>query len=73
MPVPKLLSLKEAAQALGGAVTPKILRAEVHSGALKCVRVRPGRNAKILFREKDLVEWLEVHAASRQEVPPFDI
>lgn len=72
MALPKLMTLKEAAEELGSAVTVKVLRAEVHAGSLRCVRLRPGRNAKIMLKEADLLEWLEEFASARQEVPPFD-
>jgi hypothetical protein len=67
-----LLSLKDAAQRLGPHVSVAALRAEVHAGRLACVRVRPGRNAKILLRQADLAAWLEGHAAQRQRVAKLD-
>lgn len=74
MSIPKLYSLSALALALGDAVTVKSLRAEVHAGRLRAVRVRPGCNAKILIREEDALEWLEKVAAKRQLVPsPYQV
>jgi hypothetical protein len=67
-----LLSLQDAAARLGPHVSVAALRAEVHAGRLKCIRVRPGANAKILLRKVDLDAWLEGHAARRQRAARLD-
>lgn len=64
--LPKLLTLAQAAQQLGTNASIKVLRAEVHAGRLKCYRLRPGPNAKILISETELARWLEEVAGRRQ-------
>ena len=64
--LPTLLTLGQAAEALGGNIPASTLRAEVHAGRLACVRARPGCNAPILLTEKSILRWLEEHAGKRQ-------
>lgn len=64
--LPKLLTLAQAAAALGENVSVKVLRAEVQAGRLKCYRLRPGANARILVSESEIARWLNVVAAKRQ-------
>ncbi|MCB9895696.1 MAG: helix-turn-helix domain-containing protein [Planctomycetes bacterium] len=63
------MSLKQAADALGPEVSVKVLRREVHAGRLRCYRLRPGSNSKILVSEQDLAAWLEGVAGHRRLVP----
>lgn len=65
--LPKLLTLKEAAEALG--VAAKSLRLEVGSGRLRCFRARPGSTSKIMLDPADVLEWLHSHAGQRQRAP----
>ncbi len=65
-PIPKLLTLKQAAEALGGNIPASTLRAEVKAGRLRCVRARPGCNSPILVSEAALDYWLENFAGMRQ-------
>lgn len=60
------MTLVQAAAALGQHVSVKVLRAEVKAGRLRCYRVRPGANSKILLSECDLADWLQNVAGSRQ-------
>lgn len=64
--LPRLLTLAQAAQQLGANASIKVLRAEVLAGRLKCYRLRPGPNAKILISETELARWLEEVAGKRQ-------
>lgn len=64
--LPRLLSLKEAAQLLGPQVSVKTLRREVLAGRLRCYRLRPGSNSRILLSETELARWLEEVAGKRQ-------
>lgn len=64
--LPRLLTLAQAAHALGENVSVKVLRSEVHAGRLKCYRLRPSSNAKILISEAELARWLEEVAGKRQ-------
>ena len=65
-PIPKLLSLKQAAEALGGNIPASTLRAEVTAGRLRCMRARPSCNSPILISEEALDYWLENFAGMRQ-------
>jgi hypothetical protein len=67
--LPRLISLKQAAAELGPEVSVKVLRREVHAGRLRCYRLRPGSNSKILVSEEDLVSWLEGVAGRRRLAP----
>lgn len=67
--LPRLYTLKEAAAAFGSSgVTVSSLRREVQAGRLKAVRTRPGRNAKILIAEPELLRWLRIEAGARHFV-----
>ena len=63
-----LLSLKEVAELLGPHCSVPALRAEVHAGRLRCVRLRPGPNSKILISQQALADWLDEYAGRRQLV-----
>lgn len=65
----RLYTLVEAAGLLGPSVSVKVLRAEVHAGRLKALRLRPGPNAKIFLRLSDIETWLDATASRRQLVP----
>lgn len=68
-PLPRLYTLREAAQAFGtNGITEKSLRREVLAGRVKAYRSRPGRTAKILIAESELLRWLEDEAGARQFV-----
>lgn len=69
MPVPTLLTLEAAAEMLQGVVSAKSLRREVYSGALKCLRARPGSSAKILVTEDELARWVREVCSKRQRAP----
>lgn len=62
------MTLVQAAAALGQHVSVKVLRAEVRAGRLRCYRLRPGSNSKILLSEHDIVDWLQNVAGNRQRV-----
>ena len=64
--LPKLMTLEQAAEALGGEIPASTLRAEVWAGNLRCFRARPGCSSPILLSEEDLFDWLEEHARKRQ-------
>lgn len=64
--IPRLLTLKQAAELLGGNIPASTLRAEVMAGRLRCVRARPGCNAPILLSEAAIISWLDEHASTRQ-------
>jgi len=67
--LPKLYTLKEAVEAFGTkGVTIRSLRREINANRLKIYRSRPGRTAKILIREAELIRWLEEEAEVRQSV-----
>ncbi len=62
--LPRLFGLREAAALLNElsgcqVVSARTLRREVSSNRLKCRRLRPSANAKILVSERDLLDWLE--------------
>ncbi|GIK53817.1 MAG: hypothetical protein BroJett014_27900 [Planctomycetota bacterium] len=64
--LPKFLTLKQAAEALGGNIPASTLRSEIHAGRLRCVRARPGCCAPILIEESAVFDWLEIYASQRQ-------
>lgn len=64
--LPILLTLEQAAEALGGNIPASTLRAEVRAGRLQCVRARPGCNAPILLTVDAILAWLNDHASKRQ-------
>lgn len=67
--LPRLYTLQEVVEAFGSVgITIKSLRREVHAGRLKALRARPGRTAKILIAEGEILRWLEEDAAARQYV-----
>lgn len=67
--LPRLYTLKEAVAAFGSTgLTVKSLRREVYAGRIKVVRSRPGRTAKILIREDELLRWLDEDASQRQHL-----
>lgn len=67
--LPKLYTLKEAVEAFGtSGITVKSLRREVHAGRLKVLRSRPGRTAKVLISQEELLRWLQEEAGARQYV-----
>lgn len=63
-----LCSLKEVAALLGPHASVAALRAEVLAGRLRCIRLRPGPNSKILISQQALTDWLGEFAARRQFV-----
>lgn len=64
--IPRLFTLKQAAELLGGNIPVSTLRAEVLAGRLRCVRARPGCNAPILLTEAAIIDWLNDFAGNRQ-------
>jgi hypothetical protein len=64
--IPRLMTLKQAAEALGGNIPASTLRSEVLAGRLRCVRARPGCNSPILLADEAIVSWLEKYAGTRQ-------
>jgi hypothetical protein len=67
--LPKLYTLKEAVEAFGSeGITVRSLRREIYANRLKVIRSRPGRTARILIREDELLRWLDEEAGVRQFV-----
>lgn len=65
--LPKLYTLKEIIEAFGSSgVSIKSLRREIAAGRLAAVRTRPGRTAKLLVREDEILRWLDQDAGRRQ-------